>query len=46
MNHYVVDGIRYLYVAMSKDGRLIKAEGQDIAVWDELARQADKDVAE
>lgn len=43
MNHYHVDGNRYLFVAMSKNGRLIKCEGLDEyhhLIWDSLVEQA------
>lgn len=41
MNHYRVSGMRRLFVAMSLDGRLIKAEGLDtMELWEELRRQA------
>ena len=41
MNHYSVDGERRLFVAMSKDGRCIKAEGQDDRfLWNRLWHQA------
>lgn len=41
MNHYWVQGVRHLFVAMSLNGRLIKAEGNDDGkLWAELERQA------
>lgn len=50
MNHYYITlkeyqsaplRIRYLFVAMAKDGRLIKAEAPDnVDLWDELERKA------
>ena len=42
MNHYKVGGVRHLFVAMNRDGRLIKAEGpvatfdDEIKVWQQL----------
>lgn len=43
MNHYRVAGERYLFVAMSREGLLIKAEGPEPhAVFADLARQANK----
>ena len=37
MNHYHVDGKRYLFVSMEKDGRCIKAEGNDDPfIWRKL----------
>lgn len=46
MNHYHVDGRRYLFVAMSKDGRLIKCEGPEsisYLIWDSLVEQAQRE---
>lgn len=41
MNHYHVGGIRRLFVAMTKDGRCIKAEGvYEPNVWRDLAALA------
>lgn len=41
MNHYKLSGKRYLFCAMSKDGRCIKSEGEDdSAVFDDLHEQA------
>lgn len=41
MNHYHADGRRRLFVALTRQGRCIQAEGDDEpALWDELARQA------
>lgn len=41
MNHYHRDGRRYLFVAMTKDKRCIKAEGWDEAVvFERLIAQA------
>ncbi len=40
MNHYFVNGQRFLFVAMVKDGRCIKAEGQDDRyLWNKLLHQ-------
>lgn len=41
MNHYRLNGGRFLFVAMVKDGFCIKAEGVDtMMLWDELAHKA------
>jgi hypothetical protein len=41
MNHYHVDGQRYLFVSLCKDGRCIKAEGfDDDEIWNILIEQA------
>ncbi len=41
MNHYHVDGERRLFVSMEKDGRCIKAEGDDDKyLWNRLRHQA------
>lgn len=41
MNHYHVDGVRHLFVAMSKGSRIIKAESsQEMDVFDSLMKQA------
>lgn len=41
MNHYHVGGIRRLFVAMTKDGHCIKAEGTyEPNVWKDLAAAA------
>lgn len=41
MNHYYVNGERFLFVAMAKDGRLIKEEGRDDEyLWNRLWRKA------
>lgn len=41
MNHYFVEGKKYLFVAMMRDGRCIKAEGVDEhKVFQELAEAA------
>lgn len=43
MNHYQLNGGRFLFVATVKDGRCIKAEGADTtSLWDDLARMATK----
>lgn len=43
MNHFTIEGIRNLFVAMSKGGRCIKSEGDsEHAVWAELYHQAVK----
>lgn len=41
MNHYSMKGIRWLFVAMVKDGICIRAEGRDEAVWNDLVEQAE-----
>lgn len=34
MNHYYVDGVRHLFVGMTRDGRFIKAESsREVSVW-------------
>jgi hypothetical protein len=41
MNHYHVNGVRHLFVSMSKGDRCIKAEGPDEAqVFVDLERKA------
>lgn len=41
MNHYYVDDFRYLFIAMSKNGKLIKVEGFDNdKLWSQLVEQA------
>lgn len=41
MNHYRQNGERRLFVSMERQGRCIKAEGDDTgALWAELERQA------
>ena len=40
MNHYTIGGVLRLFVAMTKDGRCIKAEGDERYVWDNLITQA------
>lgn len=41
MNHYYVDGKKYLFVAMQKDGKLIKEEGEeDKYFWNRLWHKA------
>lgn len=41
MNHYRVAGVRNLFVAMTKDGRCITAEGShENMVWKDLAAKA------
>jgi len=41
MNHYRMNGERWLFVAMARGGRLIKSEGLDCwAIWEDLAGQA------
>jgi hypothetical protein len=41
MNHYHVDGIRRLFVAMVRGGSCIKAEGADTPMlWEELEHKA------
>jgi len=43
MNHYRLKGKRHLFVAMSKDNRLIQAEGQnESALFKKLANLAAK----
>lgn len=43
MNHYHVNGERFLFVAMTKDGICIKEEGKDDKyLWNRLWHQADK----
>ena len=42
MNHYHVDGERRLFVAMTKDGRCVKAEGPDDSrIWHTLANEVE-----
>jgi hypothetical protein len=37
MNHFHVDGMRLLFVAMTRDGKCIKVEGLDTPqLWQEL----------
>ena len=41
MNHYYVSGEKFLFVAMQKDGKLIKEEGkEDKYFWDRLWHKA------
>jgi hypothetical protein len=41
MNHYFVNGKKLLFVAMVKDGRCIKAEGEDNRyLWNRLFHAA------
>jgi hypothetical protein len=41
MNHYFVNGKKMLFVAMMKDGRCIKSEGEDDEyLWNRLWHQA------
>ena len=41
MNHYHVSGKRFLFVAMTKDGRCIREEGADDKyIWNRLRHQA------
>jgi hypothetical protein len=41
MNHYQQNGMRRLFVAMTRRGVCIQAEGKDApALWEELRRQA------
>lgn len=41
MNHYHVDGIKHLFVSMTKDGVCIKEEGVDtVHLWDRLIEKA------
>jgi hypothetical protein len=41
MNHYWVNGTRFLFVAMTKEGRCVRAEGSDEAdVFEALATLA------
>lgn len=41
MNHYHVNGERYLFVAMTKDGRCIIEEGRDDEyLWNRLCHKA------
>lgn len=41
MNHYHVDGQRRLFVAMTKNGRVIQEEGpDDVYLWNRLWRKA------
>jgi len=43
MNHYFVKGERRLFVAMAKDGKIIKAEGVDsVEIWRSLVDAASK----
>lgn len=43
MNHYHVNGERFLFVAMSKGGKLIKEEGKDDKyLWNRLWHKANK----
>jgi len=42
MNHYHINGARYLFCAMTKDGKCITAEsGVEHEVFNELARKAE-----
>jgi hypothetical protein len=45
MNHYHVRGVRFLFVAITRGGVCLRAEGADIAVWDRLrdAARSQKD---
>jgi len=41
MNHYHIDEAKMIFVAMAKDGRVIKAEGMDNQnIWAALQGQA------
>ena len=41
MNHYYINGEKLLFVAMSKDGKLIKEEGKDDKyLWNRLWHKA------
>lgn len=41
MNHYFIEGRKHLFVAMGRDGRYIKAEGEDERkVFADLRQQA------
>ncbi len=41
MNHYHVDGRRFLFVAMTRGGACIRAEGADDgALWERLRKSA------
>ena len=41
MNHYRANGRRALFVSMTRNGKCIKAEGEDETnVWDDLEMQA------
>lgn len=43
MNHYKVSGVVFLFVAMAKDGKLIKEEGpDDVYLWNRLWHQAEQ----
>lgn len=43
MNHYHVDGEKFIYVSLVKDGVCIKEEGRDDQyLWNRLWHQADK----
>ena len=43
MNHYHVNGQRFLFVAMTKDGRVIQEEGKDDEyLWNRLWHKACK----
>lgn len=43
MNHYHVAGKKFLFVAMEKDGRLIKEEGSDDEyLWNRLWHKAEQ----
>ncbi len=43
MNHYHSNGIKRLFVAMSRDGHCIKVEGHDLPeIWEELRYKARK----
>lgn len=41
MNHYHVNGGRYVFVAMAQGSKLIKEEGKDdVYLWNRLANKA------
>jgi len=41
MNHYHMNGERFLFVSMVKDGKCITAEGtDDIDIWNNLIAQS------
>lgn len=45
MNHYHITGTRFLFVAMMRGDRCIKAEGADSdGLWEQLRRRAREDV--
>lgn len=47
MNHYYVNGKKYLFVAMTKDGKLIREEGPDDEyLWNRLFEKATRSVYE